>query len=69
MNPDPFVTEISRHIWDSKYRFRDGDAIHDRAQPGMVAQRRHRGEDGQQQDDQVRPDRGALLREFFRARR
>ncbi len=30
MSSDPFVTEISRHIWDSKYRFRDGDAIHDR---------------------------------------
>lgn len=27
---DPFLTEISRHIWDSKYRFRDGDRVHDR---------------------------------------
>lgn len=27
---DPFVSEISRHIWDSKYRYRDGDAIRDR---------------------------------------
>ena len=30
MADDPFITEISRHIWDSKYRFRDGDAVHDR---------------------------------------
>ncbi|MHB1142544.1 MAG: adenosylcobalamin-dependent ribonucleoside-diphosphate reductase [Sulfuricaulis sp.] len=30
MASDPFITEISRHIWDSKYRFRDGDAVHDR---------------------------------------
>ncbi len=29
MASDPFITEISRHIWDSKYRFRDGDAVHD----------------------------------------
>jgi ribonucleoside-diphosphate reductase alpha chain len=29
MITDPFITEISRHIWDSKYRFRDGDAVHD----------------------------------------
>jgi ribonucleoside-diphosphate reductase alpha chain len=29
MTTDPFITEISRHIWDSKYRFRDGDAVHD----------------------------------------
>ncbi len=29
MTDDPFVTEISRHIWDSKYRFRDGEIIHD----------------------------------------
>jgi ribonucleoside-diphosphate reductase alpha chain len=27
---DPFLTEISRHIWDSKYRFRDGEVVHDR---------------------------------------
>ncbi len=26
---DPFLTEISRHIWDSKYRFRDGNQMHD----------------------------------------
>jgi ribonucleoside-diphosphate reductase alpha chain len=26
---DPFVADISRHIWDSKYRFRDGEAVHD----------------------------------------
>jgi ribonucleoside-diphosphate reductase alpha chain len=30
MASDPFITEISRHIWDSKYRFRDGDTVHDR---------------------------------------
>lgn len=30
MTGDPFITEISRHIWDSKYRFRDGDQVHDR---------------------------------------
>ncbi|MDH3310168.1 MAG: adenosylcobalamin-dependent ribonucleoside-diphosphate reductase [Gammaproteobacteria bacterium] len=30
MTTDPFLTEISRHIWDSKYRFRDGDQVHDR---------------------------------------
>ncbi len=30
MSSDPFLTEISRHIWDSKYRFRDGDQVHDR---------------------------------------
>ncbi len=29
MSQDPFTTEISRHIWNSKYRFRDGDVIHD----------------------------------------
>ena len=29
MTHDPFITEISRHIWNSKYRFRDGDAVHD----------------------------------------
>jgi len=31
MSTDPFTTEISRHIWNSKYRFRDGDVIHDQA--------------------------------------
>jgi ribonucleoside-diphosphate reductase alpha chain len=30
MSTDPFTTDISRHIWNSKYRFRDGDVIHDR---------------------------------------
>jgi ribonucleoside-diphosphate reductase alpha chain len=30
MTSDPFITEISRHIWDSKYRFRDGNVVHDR---------------------------------------
>lgn len=29
MVTDPFITDISRHIWDSKYRFRDGDRVHD----------------------------------------
>jgi len=29
MADEPFITEISRHIWDSKYRFRDGDIIRD----------------------------------------
>jgi ribonucleoside-diphosphate reductase alpha chain len=29
MANDPFITEISRHIWDSKYHFRDGDVVHD----------------------------------------
>ncbi|MBI3569892.1 MAG: adenosylcobalamin-dependent ribonucleoside-diphosphate reductase [Gammaproteobacteria bacterium] len=29
MITDPFLTDISRHIWDSKYRFRDGDRVHD----------------------------------------
>jgi ribonucleoside-diphosphate reductase alpha chain len=30
MNSDPFITDISRHIWNTKYRFRDGETIHDR---------------------------------------
>ncbi len=30
MADDPFLIEISRHIWDSKYRFRDGNTVHDR---------------------------------------
>lgn len=30
MGKDPFIAEISRHIWDSKYRFRDGGRVHDR---------------------------------------
>jgi len=30
MTHDPFITGISRHIWDSKYRFRDGDVVHDK---------------------------------------
>src|SRR3990172_7513500 len=30
MAHDFFTTDISRHIWDTKYRFRDGDTIHDR---------------------------------------
>ena len=25
-----FIPDISRHIWNTKYRFRDGEAIHDR---------------------------------------
>ena len=31
MSDDPFITGISRHIWDSKYRFREGDVVHDRS--------------------------------------
>jgi len=27
--PNPFVTDISYHIWDSKYRWRDGDTVID----------------------------------------
>jgi ribonucleoside-diphosphate reductase alpha chain len=30
MSHDPFLTDISRHVWDAKYRFRDGDVVHDR---------------------------------------
>jgi ribonucleoside-diphosphate reductase alpha chain len=26
---DPFTTEISRHIWDTKYRFREDGRVHD----------------------------------------
>lgn len=26
---NPFVAEVSRHVWDAKYRFREGDVIHD----------------------------------------
>ncbi|KPL27258.1 MAG: ribonucleoside-diphosphate reductase [Acidithiobacillales bacterium SM1_46] len=29
MTTDPFEIEISRHIWNAKYRFRDADAVHD----------------------------------------
>lgn len=29
MNSSPFAAEISRHIWDTKYRFREEDIIHD----------------------------------------
>lgn len=29
MSRDLFSTEISRHVWDSKYRYRDGEQIHD----------------------------------------
>lgn len=28
---DPFTAAISRHIWDTKYRYRDGEAVHDRS--------------------------------------
>ena len=31
MGQDPFITAISRHIWDSKYRYRDGNTIHDQS--------------------------------------
>ena len=30
MADDPFSADISRHIWDTKYRWRDGDAVRDR---------------------------------------
>ncbi len=30
MPKDPFITDISRHIWDTKYRYREGNVIHDR---------------------------------------
>jgi ribonucleoside-diphosphate reductase alpha chain len=30
MSLDPFTADISRHIWDTKYRYRDGDTVHDR---------------------------------------
>ncbi len=30
MPEDPFITDISRHIWDTKYRYREGNVIHDR---------------------------------------
>jgi ribonucleoside-diphosphate reductase alpha chain len=30
MANDPFIADISRHIWNTKYRFRDGETIHDR---------------------------------------
>lgn len=29
MSRDLFSTDISRHIWDSKYRYRDGERLHD----------------------------------------
>ncbi|MEK7815887.1 MAG: adenosylcobalamin-dependent ribonucleoside-diphosphate reductase [Pseudomonadota bacterium] len=30
MNADPFRADIARHIWNTKYRWRDGDVIRDR---------------------------------------
>lgn len=30
MNADPFRADISRHVWNTKYRWRDGDVIRDR---------------------------------------
>ncbi|PKM43517.1 MAG: ribonucleoside reductase [Gammaproteobacteria bacterium HGW-Gammaproteobacteria-1] len=30
MGRDHFASEISRHVWDNKYRFRDGGLVHDR---------------------------------------
>ncbi|MEK7840866.1 MAG: ribonucleotide reductase N-terminal alpha domain-containing protein, partial [Pseudomonadota bacterium] len=30
MSTDPFTTPISRLIWETKYRWRDGEVIHDR---------------------------------------
>ena len=29
MSADPFTCDISRHIWETRYRYRDGEAIHD----------------------------------------
>lgn len=29
MSDEIFIADISRHIWDTKYRWRDGDVIHD----------------------------------------
>ena len=29
LNNDPFVADISFHIWDTKYRWRDGKIVHD----------------------------------------
>ncbi len=29
MDKDPFLAEISRHVWDSKYRWREPDAVRD----------------------------------------
>ena len=31
MPDDVFEIPISRHIWDTKYRYRDGDRVHDRS--------------------------------------
>ncbi len=30
MKEDTFTTGISRHIWDTKYRYRDGDVVYDK---------------------------------------
>jgi ribonucleoside-diphosphate reductase alpha chain len=29
MSPDVFTTPISRHVWETKYRWSNGDAVHD----------------------------------------
>jgi ribonucleoside-diphosphate reductase alpha chain len=31
MDQDPFTAAISRHIWDTKYRYRNGEAVHDQS--------------------------------------
>jgi len=33
MSRDLFNTDIARHIWDSKYRYRDGERLHDHTLP------------------------------------
>ncbi len=30
MSEDPFTTDIARHVWDTKYRYREGGRIVDR---------------------------------------
>ncbi len=31
MSPEYFTSDIARHIWESRYRHRDGDVVHDRS--------------------------------------
>ncbi|MFQ5937870.1 MAG: ribonucleotide reductase N-terminal alpha domain-containing protein, partial [Acidiferrobacterales bacterium] len=31
MADTPFTVDIARHIWDTKYRYRDGSMVHDRS--------------------------------------
>ncbi len=30
MRHDPFTADIARHVWNTKYRWRDGETVHDR---------------------------------------